>query len=1043
MKNFLLLTLGAFLFTSGLLAEGNQKKGSNSLAKSNGQPLETKFNINNISTYFSTNGDSDHDPTGHSGFVFPKVSGKAVFYESGFIWGAKVDDQIRVGGSTYNHGLLGGRILNSGLPVNQLVAEDSITDNVRIYRVRRDYKTGNLIQEASEENTTVEAVYVQYEKDWDEWPAADGAPFNDTDSNGVYDPQIDIPGFPGADQTIWFVSNDLNTFSTHNLYGSPPMGIEIQTTIWGYNQAGPLNNMLFRKYLWINKSNKNFNDMYVAMWSDPDIGDAKDDFIGCDTTLSLGYCYNGNSADQIYGTDVPACGFDFFQGPVVAGKTEDTAILKNKIIKGYTNLPMTAFFYFINSDDVYSDPALGDYQGSIEMYNLMQGKIGTTGDYFPIPEQLGGGETTFPLSGDPVTGTGYVDGILFEPEDRRFGISSGPFNMTSGDTQEVVVAQIAALGYNNLSSVTLLKNYAGVARQLYDENFPKISLPKAPEITADDSGEGITLNWETISAETENFSQNGYEFQGYNVYQIDPSLGTEESQIRIATFDIIDGITTIIDDEYDPKTGTNHKVTKQFGNDTGISREITINKDFLTSSKLLKGKNYYFAVTAYTYCGSCSPNNTETGLDIIKVGYHKTIEGPYYGEIVPYKFYGDSVDLDFEVIVYDADSVNKDQFKISFTVNGDDCLWNLSNYTTGKTILSAQPLDNLNRNYPVVNGFKISKLVCNLGIAGEGDGMVEIKYAGQNVEPDSRGENYGGNKVWYSLNSTNEYVITGGSNNRNNENDMNDLYQWVKFTAKRDFELRFTEKGGFGVYNFIDNKIAHVPFELWNIGQNTEDNSDDIRMIPFLNSVNTSKDEWDFSETLSDQIYWGDPEGIDGYEKFAAVCEASGGPGKIYDFQLDNSTNSFWADFHDSSAYPWSKMTFWDYVGKQTPPPAGTTIRIITKKLPKDGDYLIFSLGSVVSVKDIAKEISFNLSQNYPNPFNPTTTISYSLKKTSDVKIDIFDILGRKVSTLVNEEKPAGNYNVNFDASQLSSGVYIYRIQAGEFIQSKKMMLLK
>ncbi|MFA3783318.1 T9SS type A sorting domain-containing protein [Melioribacteraceae bacterium 4301-Me] len=85
----------------------------------------------------------------------------------------------------------------------------------------------------------------------------------------------------------------------------------------------------------------------------------------------------------------------------------------------------------------------------------------------------------------------------------------------------------------------------------------------------------------------------------------------------------------------------------------------------------------------------------------------------------------------------------------------------------------------------------------------------------------------------------------------------------------------------------------------------------------------------------------------------------------------------------------------------------------------------------------------FLLSQNYPNPFNPTTTINFNLPVSSHVKLDVFDILGRYVTTLVNEEKAAGSYTVKFDANGLANGIYIYRIKANNYIDSKKMLLLK
>ena len=86
---------------------------------------------------------------------------------------------------------------------------------------------------------------------------------------------------------------------------------------------------------------------------------------------------------------------------------------------------------------------------------------------------------------------------------------------------------------------------------------------------------------------------------------------------------------------------------------------------------------------------------------------------------------------------------------------------------------------------------------------------------------------------------------------------------------------------------------------------------------------------------------------------------------------------------------------------------------------------------------------SYKLEQNFPNPFNPSTTIKYSVQKEGLVKITLYDVLGREVTTLVNEVKPVGHYEVNFNASNLTSGVYFYRMQAGNFVQAKKMILMK
>ncbi len=112
----------------------------------------------------------------------------------------------------------------------------------------------------------------------------------------------------------------------------------------------------------------------------------------------------------------------------------------------------------------------------------------------------------------------------------------------------------------------------------------------------------------------------------------------------------------------------------------------------------------------------------------------------------------------------------------------------------------------------------------------------------------------------------------------------------------------------------------------------------------------------------------------------------------------------------------------------------------------KLGTYL-FKLSDIATgVEDDNKSllpVKFSLSQNYPNPFNPTTIINFQIPKFSLVTLKIYDILGREIRTLVNENRPAGNYKINFNAENLSSGIYLYRIIVDDFIQTKKMILLK
>jgi hypothetical protein len=94
-------------------------------------------------------------------------------------------------------------------------------------------------------------------------------------------------------------------------------------------------------------------------------------------------------------------------------------------------------------------------------------------------------------------------------------------------------------------------------------------------------------------------------------------------------------------------------------------------------------------------------------------------------------------------------------------------------------------------------------------------------------------------------------------------------------------------------------------------------------------------------------------------------------------------------------------------------------------------------------LEDFLVPKNFEVKQNYPNPFNPTTTIEYSIPKDANVSLKIFDVLGKEVATLVNDQKSAGTYIINWNASNFSSGLYFYRVTAGDFTDTKKMFLVK
>jgi hypothetical protein len=659
-KYILVFVMSIFFLASGLRAEGDKKdKNNNVLNKTNTYVALTSLNINNISTYFYNNGISDISAQGNSGLVYPKGSGKTAAFTSGLLWGARVagDPDPRVGGTAYRTGLQPGKVLPDG------TADDPNLDKYRVYRVRRDVFPGanpniDLSTEAALDGVSETVVRTQYEADWNEWPADMGAPFNDVDANGTYNPAVDIPGVKDADQTIWYITNDLNSGKTTFLYGANPLGIECQVTIWAYNQAGALGSMYFRKYKVINITDRtanpiSFDNMYFSMWSDIDLGDAGDDYVGVDTTLSLQFCYNASATDATYNPlPPPTVGFDFFQGPIldgVAGEdlnkngvddAADYGIFNNQRVgPGKINLPMTAAYYFANGNANIGDPPQNDIDGSRQFYNFFQGKFGISGA--PFIDLSTGNVTTYALNGDPQARTGWLDGEQLPAGDRRQGSASGPFTMAPGDTQEVVVAEIVAgaiPGVDRLSALGLLKFYDAQAQVAYNNFFDLPTAPPAPEVTVTPLDKEIILDWSKNTAKveaTETFNKKGHTFQGYNIYQLPTASSQVTEGIRIATYDIVDQVGKISDLVFDVKTGSVIKYPVQFGNDTGVKRFISIKTDQVDGGiPLVNGIKYYFAVTSYSYNPDLAavPNNLENPIAILTVIPQTPNPGVTYGD---------------------------------------------------------------------------------------------------------------------------------------------------------------------------------------------------------------------------------------------------------------------------------------------------------------------------------------------------------------------------------------------------------------------------
>ncbi len=1117
---FLLVFSILFLFNN-IFAEGIEKDNNKKLGKTNGTPTTTYLNINNISTVFFNQGYSDIDINDdNSGLTFPKGGGSQAVFKSGFLWGAKVagDPQPRVGGSAYRTGLQPGKIISTG------VAEDPDLDKNRIYRVRPDivpesgprpegYQPGSVVSEIANNEGNKDYIIDQYEKDWLEWPVDDGAEFNDVDNDGVYNPSIDIPGVPGADQTIWFVANDLDPTRTQFLYGANPLGIEMQTTIWAYARSGALGNMFFRKYKIINMSDVTFDSMYVTMWSDVDLGNSTDDFAGSDTTLSMVYCYNANAKDGNYDPlPPPAVGFDFFQGPIVDGNPEDVAIFNGKKVIGKKNLPMTAAYYFARGDPAVTDPTQGNPDGSDQFYNFMQGRIGLSGDLFVDPNT--NKTTTFALSGDPQTRTGWLDGQLLSGGDRRIGAASGPFTMGVGDTQEVVVAEICAgaiPGVDRISAIGLLKFYDKEAQSAYDNFFDLPVAPPPPDVTVPgntvvDAGgqtvyyamdKQIVLDWgenvQRIKDTESNYSSKGFTFQGYNVYQFpNRSAGLSEA-IRVATFDVDDGIGKISEDFFDASTGVVSEGVAQFGNDTGIERFINIDIDEFKGAPLINGIRYYYAVTAYGYNTDSKPNNLETPLSILTViptsSNPGEIFGAEYADTLEVEHIEGASDGNVFPVVIDPTMLTGLSYTITFdTLAGGIDVWH-ADRSDGVRVLENMTNQNADDESPTADGLQFKVIGApldfkNFEVVANANGPLD-PHAGGALDfggfPSERpGDDQQVGEGHWAIHTADN----GGSDDGGGTRGQYDAFldrgtrsggNWPEIIPY-DFEMRFNGSnanpgvGGSQAYDgfdtVVDADVVWVPFELWNIGINTpNDPSDDYRMVPwiisnsngdFTGNASYELESWGIpssdggtgggqehsvsgadNDPQTDWIYWYRPENISPGEAGYLAAEAQLLAGN-YDGHNETEViaRTVLVNWNGGAAPPFN----------QDLPEEGTIFRLTTNK-PNGAGVDVFTFTSPEgSIDNNLAKVDIKNINVFPNPYyavNSEEINKYNRFVTfthlpAKAKIRIFDLAGTLVK-VIEKESPQQFERwdlANQEGFPVASGLYIAHIDMADLGES-------
>lgn len=651
-RKSIVLMLAAGLFLTGLLfaEEGVSGKNTEKLGSLQKPHVADtgSFDGNRIDNDLENNGMIvSHNISGRSGMTWPKGNNTQTVYASGIWVAGKVGGQVRIAAGEY-----GGEF--SGGPWGS----DPSDPYHKLYKVNKT----DLDDPAAH-------------ADFQNWPTAYGAPWVDNNDNGIYEPLPNGPDHPEfiGDQVVWAVMNDGDP-TQHVIFQTAPLGIEMQMTVFGFDRMDAFGDMMFVKELIINRGGHTITNMYIGLWSDPDLGDAGDDFVGCDTTLSLGICYN-DGVDRFFASYVggtPAVGYDFFQGPIVPAPGE-TALVSGREIPDYKNLKMSSFTKYINGDPVYFDP-----HDAIEAYNYMMGFM-PDGSDFPV-EATGG--TKFVHPGDPNDDTGPADDVLVDSDlhtsgDRRFLMNVGPFEMAPGDSQEIVFGIFHAAAGSALNSFTQLKRIDRQAQFAYDANFILPSAPRKPEVEITAFENEIILKWDH---KAENYREKGpkdpdgndtyFEFEGYNVYQYETVAGANPK--LVVTYDVVNDVQKITDEVFDIRIGQNINRIVQYGTDSGLKRSVSITKDLITELALKTNRVYYFGVTAYAHDEFASPKVLESSPDIKSIRpqvpntWQATDETGIYGTTVNAEHVGGSSDGSASVVVVDPQAVTGDSYDIFF-----------------------------------------------------------------------------------------------------------------------------------------------------------------------------------------------------------------------------------------------------------------------------------------------------------------------------------------------------------------------------------------
>ncbi|MEM8601418.1 MAG: T9SS type A sorting domain-containing protein [Bacteroidota bacterium] len=891
-------------------------------------------------------------------YEVPQGSGINAMFAAGIWLGGTVDGELRFAGADYsNWEWWPGPLDVNGNPPADCAPFD------RIYLVTQQ-PDGSLTGDVAD------------------WPADLGAPFEDADGDGTYEPEAGETPTVYGHQTAFWVMNDRG--NAHNWSAAEPLGLTARVTAFTFNSDDPaLGFSTFYRYEFENPNAYTIENARLAFWSDPDLGNFNDDYVGSDPERGMGFVYNGDENDAGvygYGAQPPALGIDLLNGGEGMLYYNECTPSSCSFLTGETA------YGYLNFTWRDGNPLTIGSNG----YNPGTNTKLTTWTWPGAPEQLAYWSE---LDTDGM-------GSFNQPADRRFLNVASPFKLGPGETYTVDLALVWGRGVSFLDSVTRIRAHSDQVQAAYDAGT--LFAPGGKQ-TGPPDGSAPPLPAPTLDTPTLTFPKDGIEISDLSddeLVELDDQFvggscpgGPLEECARVplqweavpgatlyevqvvhnpADFDDTPGSIAPTSSLLAPAYADNERddvywrVRARTSNELGVYSEISQYRTRYAFVPSILGQGRGIVEIAYDGTATCDANPTRTGC------------AEYDGATV---LHTPSTDRDFYVTARDGIISRMLSYRGAIT----------SPFDYELRFTDACATDDCWAVYTLFDGFRETGQAVRVpfelwqtGIGTPDDPsddirMIPVLRAGS-IERDSQGNPIPGpyGPDWnYSLYANGWFgggVVDGGADP---DAEVSDQVFWM-MPDRPDGYARFAQDAeAAGAGNLITTTDTQI-------------------------DPNPSSD----------------------------TGEACRNQGFYIDFCHRNDETELSAGIEGFMA-PIGLMEIADEAGNDTPPPPGTVVRFVTAK-PEP-----------VSAEGDGPQPQALTLDAYPNPVRGIATLAYALPASGRATLTVYDVLGCRVAVLADEVQAAGTHRATLATTRLASGVYVAVIATEVGQQTRRFTVLR